>query len=118
MAPGLIIQLTQTSSGYKYLALMVDALSGLIKMEKLQTKEAGPIAKFIHDRICCFIGGGYIRVNDNARELTGNLQSELCSLWGTSMRCITPHNPSANGIAEAAVKVPSQRFFLCTHRQK
>ena len=98
-------------TGGRHYVVVVDRFSGFIWIARLHQLDTTAVLKVLNDIVNTF---GYPRLvfSDNGPQFRGTF-TEFCVKHGIEHRTSSPHNPSSNGLAEAAVKSAKYLIEKC-----
>ena len=94
------------SGGHKYILVAVDALTRYTLYVPLPDKRGETIFRALLNNVFSLFGMPYgmTVVSDNGTEFKNSLQEEMSQFLGYRKIAVLPWNPTANSLAESAVK--------------
>ena len=97
-------QVPVPSGGYKYILVVVCALTRYTIYIPTVDKSAATTLRALMENVFCVFGIPKKIVTDNGREFDNELADELGQYLGLRKITVLAYNPQANGVAESAVK--------------
>jgi transposase InsO family protein len=95
-----LTQFQFSTSGFRYVLVVKDALTKWVEMFPLRDKLAVTIADALVDQVFLRFGPPRTLITDRGTEFDNHLLKEVCDLLGARhIRC-TPQNPRSDGLAE------------------
>jgi len=95
-----VLKLGLTSSGNRYLLVIIDHFSKWIVLEPLPTKSAEDVARVFLDRLVLVHGAPSRIHSDKGREFVNQIINHLRKLLNIERSTTAGYNPRANGAAE------------------
>ena len=99
------------ANGYQHVLVIVDSFSKFVFTHPLRSG----YPKYVIEALTIIFtkfGQPGLFVSDNGGEFHNKELTDFLKLWGVSYRFTAPYNPQANGQAEAAVKIISNKLRL------
>jgi hypothetical protein len=87
-----------STSGFKYLATLMDGFSKFLIVVPLKNKSALTVARAIVDRVYTVFGVGDILTTDGGREFNNLIQDNLNRILGIQACRVLPYKPQANAV--------------------
>ena len=88
------------NDGYKYLLVIVDALSGWCEAFPLVTQEAAEVTKTFFQNFVCRFGAPSKIVTDMGTNFQSKLLTSLCTLLNIDKLHTSPYHPQSNSVVE------------------
>ena len=89
-----------SSSGINHVVAFIDSFTKYVIAVPIKDHKAETIFDIFLTHVVLVYGMPEVFFSDGAPEFTGNLQAELCKVFGVTRRITTPYRPQANGIIE------------------
>ena len=99
-----VMQLSESSSGNKWVLIFVDTFSRFIEAVPLNTVNGITVGETLVHQIVCRHGCPSTLICDNASYYVHGEFPKLCKILGIRAAPVAAYHPEANGIAEAKVK--------------
>ena len=99
----LLTNLTESSSGYKHILVIVDSLTRFVELYPLKTKTAIECSYKLFDFITRYTAPEVI-ITDQGREFANVMMETLCKLFKIKKISTMAYMPSSNGLAERTVR--------------
>eukprot|EP00171_Calliarthron_tuberculosum_P022257 IDg22257t1 len=109
--------LHRTKSGHRFILVMTDRFSKLVKVTALRNITALTVAKaFLENWVFCY-GAPSRLLSDNGTQFTAKLFQYMCSKLGVSNLFTTTYHPQANGQTERFNRtlLAGLRAFVAEH---
>jgi len=111
-----LIDCGQSSSGLRYILVLIDHLSRYLQLIPLPSKEAEVVADaYIKDFITIF-GPPRLLQTDGGCEFTNRLFQQVCGIVKTKTHLTTACHPQANGMVERSNRVVKEALATLTER--
>jgi len=98
--------LPTSSSGMRYVLVMVDVATRFIVAKALPDLKAETVARALYETFAVF-GPCQAMTSDNGPEFINKVVAKLAAAAGVDHRTVAPFNPRANGLAERCVQAVS-----------
>ena len=87
-----------STSGFRYLATLMDGFTKFLIVVPLKNKSALTVARAIVDRVYTVFGVGDILTTDGGREFNNLIQDNLNRILGIQVCRVLPFKPQANAV--------------------
>ena len=90
----------KASSGNNHVIAFIDAFSKYVVAVAIPNHKAETYITALLNHVILVYGMPEVLYSDGAPEFVGNLQTELCKIFGVTRKVTTPYRPQANGTIE------------------
>jgi transposase InsO family protein len=111
------LKMSESTSGYKYILLIVDSFSRWPEAFPTRSQDATIVADILYSQIFCRYGCARILVSDQGQSFLSHLVAELCKKFHVTRAVTSPYHPATNSSTERMNSALLNAFRTYTHSQ-
>jgi len=100
-----LIDMAGSSSGHRYLLVIIDHYTRYLQLIPLFSKEANNVADAFIEHFVTLFGPPRTILTDNGLEFANRLFRQVCEVLKVKTKYVTRYHPQANGMVERANRV-------------